>query len=56
MKANIHQANWDSGNPDFIRVVLVAPANEGIGSLIGNTVYLYPKSRWGMFMDWLLKA
>lgn len=24
--------------------------------MVGGQVYIYPKSRWGMFVDWLLKT
>lgn len=24
--------------------------------MVGRQVYIYPKSRWGMFVDWLLRT
>ena len=57
MKAKVKMTStkFDNSYPRTTEVQMET-TEAGFTNLVGTEVYVYPKSRWGMFIDWLLRA
>lgn len=59
MKAELHSVSSQRGVYDesiTVHMEMRVSDCRDMFPMVGSDVYIYPKSRWNMFLDWLLKA